>query len=132
MRRKTDDSPAAARGFQVILEAVVKHEIPHVHLVQLGKVAEFNQQSAQVLEASAQYLDAIRFGKLRHRHLEIPQSGAALASGDVKTKPGQESCGGVSGAAGQKSEEPEQHPGQGVFDEFFNTSAHPWYFHILL
>jgi hypothetical protein len=103
----------------------MKNKIADVRFVEVRKMTEFNEQASKVLENPAKNLfatDVVEFGK---GHPEILKPRFALPSGQMKSHPrkGLRSMG--SETAGESPEKMQQRPGQQVFQEAFNTSAHP-------
>lgn len=125
-----DDRPAAfGDGPFEVFQSFVDDEAFDVGPVERGEAGKFHEQPAQVPEDSAHYPFTFLGGEVRHGDLEIPESGATLARGQMEAEPRDRSAALMRDGSRHELECGEERARQRVFNGFFQGSAHPCYFH---
>ena len=99
-----------------------------VAFAQLRKVRELNQQAPEILKRSTQYLFALMLAHLRKCHPKIVKSGAPLPACEMKSCPAKNPGCAIRVASWHHRKGFDEKPGEYVFSESFNASAHPCYF----
>jgi hypothetical protein len=94
-------------------------------------MTEFHEQAADIVETSSKYGKAFTIRQLRKCQSQVSQSRASLPLRNVKPTPGKDLRGGSGERPGHQSKGFQQAVSESIFDELFQTSAHPCYFHIL-
>jgi len=131
MSCKIDDASAAPNGFLIVFKSIDSDMSRDVVSIELRKMTELDKQTPDVPETSTKNLESLRLGHRRKCQREIAHAGTSLTMSEVKSTPGKDLSSGSSHRAGHKAEGLEQAEREQVFDDLFQTSAHPWYFHIL-
>ena len=126
-----DHALAAAYAFGKIFKAVIDDIFGNVGSVQFGKVAEFDEQASQIIEAGPQ--NGFLFGGAEVRASSYSDFSIriALAFGKLKAHPRCDSSGAEGKFPRHPPENPEQGDCSGVFGCGFNAIFHPWYLRIL-
>ena len=105
----------------VVLEAFIQDVLGDVVFVEIGEMAELNEQAAKAGKRTAKDGVAFLIAEVGHRHLQIPHSGPPLPAREPKPQRGDDLRSGIGGKTGKPSERFQQRYCSGVFDGASNA-----------
>jgi hypothetical protein len=129
---REDDDPAAALDcVEVVFEPIMQDVSTDIRLPESREMRELYQQPAKVSKTAPKDLLPFGIRQVRQRQAKIAKAGLSLSGCEFKSNPPCRLGSPAGERARHRSKELKQRPSKCVFDELFNASAHPWYFHIL-